>query len=445
MLTRFSTRALLVAFGLGVAILALGLLPRGAGAQDDCTGPDCVEVPAGATLGGGGAGAAMAIECKWELPDMSPNDAAMTYEIDNTSVYDDTPGELADGPACDPSLTSCLDGRRHMMGVTPNPDDLPIERQYEKWVAVESANVGDIVDVYWKVWEPYVASAPNGPNCTAPVSFYTGGPLYCFKYQHHATPSLGPPTVSNPLGGNQPGVGPTMFAASKGNCDMLLSGKMLEAAVGTGQMTQAEATGAGGVVDKCIQGEKAIFRVKETVSKEQSYGEYRVEVTVVNSAGSTFQNYNYFDVLPFIHLVKDFTAVEWQTIVNNSTTIVSGDQNLEPEGIAYADGSGVKPTVKNLGNQEMFVNVHFDPLILDSDVTKNINRFDTKFRAGWKLPTDPVQVFDPVYASTWVCFSDHPLGSNDTGKIDFSVHPENAQQGHYTGGIDILGSGGACD
>jgi hypothetical protein len=449
MLSRFSSRALLVAFGLGVAVLALGLLPRGTGAQEDCTGPDCVEVPSEATLGGGG-GADMTIECKWELPDMSPGDLAMTY-VDTYGNHDDTPGELADAPPCDP-VDGCQDGRRHMMGITPNPDDadpadpaVPIKRQYEKWVAVHSTNIGDIVDVYWKVWEPYVADPPNGPNCGPgtgkpdPVTF--DGQLYCFKYQHHATDNLYPPNDPlHPNGGL--GSGGTMFADFLGNCGALQAmTDMFEAAVETGQMTSAEVTA---IIDECWQGEKAILRVQEDVSKEQSYGEYRVEVTVVNSAGTTFQKYNYFDVLPFIHMRKDFTRVDWQTIQNNGEYTVSGDINMESEGIARADGTGVKPTIENVGNQEMFVNVHFDPLVLDSDTSKSITQFDTKFRASWK-PIETIQDFDPVYASTWVCFDQHPLGSNQTGKIDFSVHPIAAQAGHYTGSIDVLGTGGACD
>jgi hypothetical protein len=209
--------------------------------------------------------------------------------------------------------------RRHMMGITPNADDDPIERQYEKWVAVESADIGDITDVYWKVWEPYVVTPPNGPNCADPVTF--DGAQFCFKYQHHATATLGPPTVSNPLGGDQPGVGPTMFSLSKGNCDQLAAGKMLEAAVGTGQMTQAEVTN---IIDKCEQGEEAIFRVRETVSKDQPYGEYRVEVTVANSVGATFRNVNYFDVLPFIQEDDDGDGVPDAT--DNCPLVANPDQ-----------------------------------------------------------------------------------------------------------------------
>jgi hypothetical protein len=372
----------------------------------------------------------MTIECKWELPDMTAADDPMSY----AAPYDDTPATLADGPICEPGVPA-VNGRRHMMGVLPNEDDDPIQRRYEKWVAVQSANIGDIIDVYWKVWEPYVALPPNGPNCTTPVTL--DGAPFCFKYQHHATADLGPPTSSNPLGS-----GNTMFSKALGNCAALQAmTDMFTAANQTGQMSVAE---AAQIVDKCFQGEKAVFRVKELISKEQPYGEYRVEATIVNSAGATFQNVNYFDVVPFIFINKDFTAVDWQTVQNNGTTIISGDTNMQPAGVAYADGSGVEPTIENTGNQEMFVSVHFSPLILDSDPTKQIIRFDASFRAAWQTDPGTLQTVDPLYASNWFCFNQHPLGSNDPGKLDLSVHPENAQQGHYTGAVNVLGWGGSC-
>lgn len=432
---RVSVKSLVVVAAVAMLALAIGLVARGTAQADPCSGDNCYEVPTGATLGGG-SGADMTIECKWELPDMSPDTAAMHYE-DAAGNHDDTPAQLADTPPCDPGV-ACVDDRHHMMGIVPNPDDDPIERQYEKWVAVHSASIDDIVDVYWIVWEPYVPNPPNGPNCADPVEFVAEGPQFCLKYQHHATSNLLEPGDGNPGLGS----GGTMFAHSKSNCDTLANQtKMWEAAVETGQMTQAE---VDLIIEECTQQEKAVFRVKETISKEQPYGEYRVEVTIVNSAGVTFRNVNYFDVLPFIHIRKDFTEVDWQTIQNGVTTVVSGDTVMETPGVAYADGTGVKPTIENVGNQEMYVSVHFDPLLLVDNPTKDIDRFDVKFRAAWQEDPNSIQVFDPVLASEWVCFDEHPLGSNDTGKIVFSVHPENAEAGDYEGEIDILGTGGSC-
>ena len=428
MLARTSVRTLGAMALVALLALAVGFLSQST-ANAQCPVGNCEEVDTAAIVGSGTGGQPMTIECKWELPDTSELDLAMTYG------QDDTPSVLADPPICQPGVAA-VDGRRHMIGLLPNEDDDPIQRQYEKWVAVESANVGDIVNVYWKVWEPYVAAAPNGPNCASPVEFPPDATLYCFKYQHHATADLGPPTLANPLGG-----GGTLFSYATGTCDELQAmTDMFGAAVATGQMSQAE---VDYIIDKCWQGEKAIFRVRETVSKEQSYGEYRVEASIINGAGTAFRNVNYFDVLPFIYINKDFSLVDWQTILNNSTTIVSGDLVMETEGPAYADGSGVAPTVENTGNQEMYVWTHFNPLVLQSDNTKKILHFDSRFRAQWQ-PISLIQVIADQYASEWYCYDQHPLGSNQVGKLDLSVHPENAEAGTYLGDVHVLGVGGSC-
>ncbi|MCJ7509282.1 MAG: hypothetical protein MUP14_00105 [Dehalococcoidia bacterium] len=455
-----SIKGLLAVAALAVLALGIGLVSQGT-AKADCdpaTDPNCVNVDTHAKVAGGSV-ADITIECKWELPDMSPGDATMTYD----SPYDDTPGQDATGPdgvteePCAPGV-ACVDGRRHMMGIVPNPDDadpadpdVPIKRQYEKWVAVASGSIGTISDVYWKVWEPYEADPPNGPNCgpgapapkdKIPVqTFPVGDPpvnkQFCFKYQHHATADRGPVTVSNPLGG-----GGTMFASIPGgldNCDDLaaMTG-MFTAAIETGQMTSAEKTA---ILQKCYQHSKAVFRVQEDISKEQSWGEYRVEVTV-NMTGPTFTNVNFFDVVPFIHIRKDFNFVDWETMAPGAFTSIDGDFTMETVGVAKRSAGGVHPTIENVGNQEMFVKVDFNPLLLRSDNTKTIERFDVSLWADWQTMGN-LETEYPVYASDpWVCFENNQLGSNGLGKIDFSVHPESsAQNGDYDAleGIEILG------
>lgn len=439
---RVSFKGLVAVAALAALALGIGVISHGTAQADPCSGTNCFNVPSQGEVGGG-SGVGMTIECKWELPDMSPYTLAMTYEKDDEGIYDDTPGVPAEGPACAVGV-ACANNRHNMMGITPNPDDKDpsgnnITRQYEKWVAVQSTSIASIIDVYWDVWEPYVGSAPNGPNCTDPVTFEVEGPKFCFKYQHHATATKGPPNAANPLGS-----GETMFSIlGTPNCWKLTEPwavSMFEAAVGTGQMTQAE---ADDIVFQCGEGKKAIFRVQEDISKEQPPGEYRVQVTVVNSAPANFTNVNYFDVVPFIHIKKDFTKVDWQNILNGVDNNVFGDHVMQTPGVAYADGSGVEPTIENVGNERMFVSVHFSPLVLG---TKEITQFDTRFQAYWRYLIEPLEIqkFPSVPASTWVCFHNHPLGSNDAGKIDFSVHPIAAGPGVYQGSIDILGTGGGC-
>jgi hypothetical protein len=416
----FGVFALLVASTVAPSTVAAGGSPN----------PNQQSVPTTAQLGGG-QGANMIIECFWVLPDMTPNDNVVTYG----APHDDTPSQdatLADGAtttgaACDPAQGAAgpPDARRHLMGMQPNADDNPIKRQYEKWVAVESTAVGNIADVYFKVWEPFRPTAPLGPTCGPNALFGNtstspedlpgpgGDPArYCFKYQHHATANRLPPTSSNPL------VDVTC-------ANLQANSAMFTAARETGQMTQAE---QNAMIDRCFQAEKRIFRIQEDVSKEQSCGEYRLEVTIVNSAGNTFRRTGFFDVLCFIHLTKDFTTIDWGTIQNGVDNVLSGDLIF---------GTADKPTVRNVGNDALYIDAHFDPAILQSDPTKRITRFDLKFRAEWRDPSE-ITVVPVIMASEWYCFADQPLGSNMNGKLDVSIHPENAQAGTYIGELDLV-------
>jgi hypothetical protein len=314
--------------------------------------------------------------------------------------------------------------RHKMMQITPNADDLPIERQYEKWVAIQSTNIQDISDVFFKVWEPFVASPPfggaaNTAKCTEPVTFADDngtGPRapFCFKYQHHATGNLLPPTDSNPL--------------VKVSCTDLQSAAltaMFNAAKNTNQMTAAEQVM---IIGECFQNKKAIYRVQETISKEQPCGEYRVEVTAVNGAGASFTNVDFFDVICTVVLQRDFSAISWGPILNNQDTVISGDTNF---------GSG-GPTLRNVGNAPMFVEIQYEPLVSTVDPTKTILRFDAALRAAWRTDPSTITHINPLAALDWYCFGAHPIGSNQNAKIDFSVHPENALAGGYTGDVNIV-------
>jgi hypothetical protein len=380
---------------------------------------------------GGGTGVNIKIECKWELPDMTAGDLVMTYG--SPTPNDDAPTTLADAPACTPP-NAAANLRRHMMQVRPNPGDLAIKRQYEKWVALEPtpSTLTDIVDVFFKVWEPYVPSPPNGPNCASPLTFATDTgsetAQYCFKYQHHATANLLPPTAANPLT-------PVSCATLQA-----LQSTMFQAAINTGQMTAAE---RDDIVLRVCQGEKAVYRVQEEISKDQPCGEYRVEMTAVNSAGATFKNVNFFDVICFVYLLADFDEVDWGTIPNNQTTVLSGDfcfEGLETScPTQQATASDSKPTVINYGNQPLYLEIHYFPLVFTPDPTKQITVFDAKLLAEHNLSNpSSIEIIDPLNASQWYCFGVQPIGSNQEGKLDLSVHPTNAQAGDYTGSVNLL-------
>jgi hypothetical protein len=416
--SRFVAPALRVtaAFGLLLSTAVVAQQPVYA---DDPTVPTVAEVVPG-------SGANMIIECKWEIVDRSPTDLAMTY---GAPFDDDNPNVDATGAPCDaPAVSGQTPGpmennRRRMVQIRPNTHDEPITRQYEKWVSVYSAAVGSIIDVYWKVWEPYVGTNPPSPaqaGCTVEQFPDPGNPSstlpYCLKYQHHATANRLPPTASNPL----------VWVG----CDQLQAYRptMFQQAINTGQMTPAE---ADYIIEKCFQNEKRTFRVQEDISKEQPCGEYRVEVTVVNSAPSTFRLVDYFDVICFGALALDFNTVNWGQILNNTDNYVSGDLVMQsPVGAN-------PPTGQNQGNDPQVFSIHYNPLRLVADPTKMITRFDLKLRASWQTNPASISEIPIINASQWGCFPRHPIAYNQTAKIDLSVHPSAAEPGTYNGSVDI--------
>ncbi len=413
------------------------------GNPPQCLGP--IKVPAQAVVGGTGTGTALNFECAWIAPDMTPNDASQNYGT--VGHRDDTPWVTADGPACDPSAFANTDpeqARHHMVGIVPNAENLPVERGYEKWVAVEAADVSSIVDVYFKVWEPFIEVPPNGPNCgpdlvvdgttypserpNDPVEIFPTGPgtsaAFCLEEQVHATGTQAPPTAQNPL--------------QKVPCTELQSSSstnMFAQAVENGAMTQAE---VDNMINKCFEGAKAIFKVPDLLTKDKPCGEVRVEATAVNSSGTAYHLPLFFDNICFIHLQLDFTSLDWGTINTNGGANIPGDTTFDPPGVACptAPVGCVGPTVLNTGNAEMVIVTQFDPLILASDPTKTITSFDSKFRPAWLTNPASIEVADPQPAGQEYCFG-NPVGHDQTGKIDFSVHPVNAQAGTYTGAVYI--------
>jgi hypothetical protein len=208
---------------------------------------------------------------------------------------------------------------------------------------------------------------------------------------------------------------------------------MFQQAINTGQMTVAE---RDAIITRCFQNEKAVFVVTETISKEQPCGEYRLETTVVNTSGIVTKIVSFFDVVCFIYLQTDFTSINWGTIQNNVASNLSGD-------LVFSPGDG-KPTVRNVGNAPLYVEGGFDPLVYAHDATKNINQFDLKLRAEWRTNPAELTIVDPLFARDaqnrplWACFGDQPIGSNQNGKLDLSVHPVNAQAGLYSGNFNIV-------
>jgi hypothetical protein len=119
---------------------------------------------------------------------------------------------------------------------------------------------------------------------------------------------------------------------------------------------------------------------------------------------------------------------------------------IQPNTSKWIEGSWVfgdnKPTVKNTGNAQMYLQLHFSQMV-GADFEKIINEFDATLR--WRPdPTDSdspqtTQTYDPIAASTPVCFEQVPLGSNEIAKLDLSIHPGSLPADVYWGELELTG------
>jgi hypothetical protein len=268
-----------------------------------------------------------------------------------------------------------------LMQVFPNLDDLPEARLIDYWWVVSDPNgIGDIIDAFIRVYHP-------------------AGDL---KYQLHGTlqpcAALGTATTT---------------------------GSTLEAAVHTGQLTAAQ---AALIVENCGKQIWRVYRVTGELSKHQPAGPYTVDASAVDQAGNTGSLSNQFTVLPIIGLRQDFTAIDFGQILPNTTKWVRGD---------FAFG-GALPTVMNVGNVLMYINVQFTPM-LGVNFQKVINVFDVMLDSTDNAVVDG-QTYDPVNAGAVVCFDQEALGSNVEGQIDFSIHPGSIPGDTYLGRVNIWGT-----
>jgi hypothetical protein len=347
------------------------------------------------------------IECKWELPDMQSDVAGIQYgTADDPDQHDDDMAMVPDAdndpsngiqvPCSGPptTLASMPQDVMHMTQVRPNPEDLPEERRIELWMAADHQNgISNIADVYWKVYHP-------------------DGSL---KVQTHG--------IKIDKAECNPDTG------ALGNSTSV--GKMFEAAVHTGQVTAEAVDDTNkGMLAKCLQEEKAIYRSEFNLSKHQMCGVYTIEATAVAVGGQTTKLINYLDVQCVYFMQIDFDAIDWGTITPGLKDIVSGD-------LIWDVPSANAPTVRNVGNDGMGLSLHFSPMVGASE-GKIIDLFDACFGRS----PSTLECIDPIPASTVVSFStsrDQVLCSNEYGKLDLSIHPPAILPGDtYSGTVDVM-------
>jgi len=177
------------------------------------------------------------------------------------------------------------------------------------------------------------------------------------------------------------------------------------------------------------QNEAWIFMGVEWLDYHQPCGTYTVKVCAADQGLKKDYKENTFEYVKEASIALDFTSLNFGEVLLCKEVTISGDADM-----ATSD----KPTVKNLGNCDAGVNVHFD---------------DMGF--GWRTE-DGVQVPNVTYDARLDLFEPVPVinPSDDTLlpgilplcnhlKICFSIHVSKAEPGEYTGICTIWATDGA--
>jgi hypothetical protein len=402
--------------GSATALAFGGLLAPQVSAQSSGSGG----VPVNATVNGGGEDP-LIIECAWALADPTP-----TWDdyMNGYTSGDDTPSVKPAKPPCvNPDVgTESRPGQADQtdpatapvhISVLPNIDDKPNQRYIELWAAVDSVDPDTIV--HFKVFHP------DGTfKVQVDASNYTEG-------SNNAR-------CAGPRG---------MFAA----------------AVATGQIDGQTATNSSvdihdSLEDWCIQDEKDFYYGAFALSKHQPYGKYRIEATAILPANNGQHVLTYFiEVLPVMHLAKDFRGLNFTDLRAGAHYKISGD-------LRWLSGG---PTLQNQGNAGLTVEMSYTNLCLlvpqsggsparDCGPGKRIDYFNgglgTSIAAVEHREPIPSADTDAAAMATTQGFLpaiDSTLGPryrtlcpNDLAKVDFSAKtPLTLQRGAYSGNVHL--------
>lgn len=193
-------------------------------------------------------------------------------------------------------------------------------------------------------------------------------------------------------------------------------------AVAAGLISPAEAAD----IDEEIYDTETAFMYKATfyMSYHQPAGWYKVATWATDQNGGQSDHLiSKFEWWATKVLDVDFTLIDFEEIVPCKVKMVPGDYVMEEPGPAPP----VMPTVKNEGNVDIIIGLHFDAMV-GEEKGKTIEDFDAKFKDE-KLNFTACE-------TKW--FSE-PLYLCETEKISFSVHaPEGTPADTYWGMLHIL-------
>ena len=183
-----------------------------------------------------------------------------------------------------------------------------------------------------------------------------------------------------------------------------------------------------GIIAKCQEEDKALYYSEFSLSKDEPCGQYKVIETVTAQGGSDTLT-NYIDILCVYALQIDFNKVDWGLITPGVRNVVGGD-------LVWDDPPDNKPTVKNVGNDGMGLEIRF------SEMTgPNKGKIDS-FRRLLRHAPLQLSVHRPNRGRHLGGLGDDPaqvLCANDLGKLDLSLHPPlPLVPDTYSGTMDIV-------
>ena len=195
------------------------------------------------------------------------------------------------------------------------------------------------------------------------------------------------------------------------------------------------------VKTELIKGEAKLYKGSHDFVHGQWGGFYRVEAYALDAQSTSNRLENCFEYVRQVWLEKDFTAVDFGALQLSQGKIVSGDEDLTtPE----------KPTLKNGGNVDTKIIVHFSPMTLRDPATGDpipdpngfpipLAAVEHDARLGLLATVQPILPCEETFIGVLhVC---------NTKELDLSIHPKklyedeagNPRFGIYKGMIRIIG------
>lgn len=190
----------------------------------------------------------------------------------------------------------------------------------------------------------------------------------------------------------------------------------------------------GDVYTELFKGEAKMYKGSLTFVHGQPGGFYSVEVYAQDQDSTSVRLVNCFEYVRTVCIEQDFTTVDFGKLKIDEVQKVSGDEDMTTDN---------KPTLKNGGNIDTTVSVHFSEMYyvdtagVVTDVELEVVEFDA--RLGELTTVDPILPCDitPI--------GDIPICN--TWELDLSIHPIKLAQdeagvnlvGIYRGTITITG------